>query len=269
MCRAFSCIVLQNGDVKWKMGLDSHSDILQHFGLPDNECRQDMLRFARVEITPDNKNYIYPDNWTLKVDQVIKPSWFTPSYELFAQQAREKWYAEIEKILVKKPIVNPFEDIEPPTKITQRHINLLKKWASVWSSMVRYNAATDNVMDIVGSSVMDIVKASVGFSVRASVRPSVGNIVGPSVMASVWDSVGNSVGSSVWSSVWDGMWAYIGSFFKLPRKDWRYTKGIKTKQYPFKPAVDLWEMGLVPSCNGTTMRLYGGKDVKVLWEGKI
>jgi hypothetical protein len=67
----------------------------------------------------------------------------------------------------------------------------------------------------------------------------------------------------VGASVWD----YSGSFFKLPRKSWLYTDKIKTKGYPFQPAVDLWEMGLVPSFDGKKWRLHGGPDAKILWEG--
>jgi hypothetical protein len=57
--------------------------------------------------------------------------------------------------------------------------------------------------------------------------------------------------------------------FNLPRKAWKYTDKIKTAGYPFQPAVDLWKMGLVPSFDGKLWRLHGGKDGKVLWEGKV
>ena len=133
--------------------------------------------------------------------------------------------------------INPFKI--DPSVITQKQIALVKKWASVWAS----------------------VRASVGDSVRVSVWVSVGD----SVWASVWASVGDSVRASVWASVW----AYIGSLFPLKRSEWKYTEKIKTKGYPFQPVVDLWKRGLVPSFDGTTWRLHGGPDGKVLWEGKL
>ena len=101
--------------------------------------------------------------------------------------------------LVIKKIVNPFQ-LEPPEKITRRHILLLREWASVWAS----------------------VEASV--------------------------------------------WAYIGSFFRLPRSSWKYTKKIKCRGYPFQPAIGLWMQGLVPSFDGKKWRLHGGKDAKILFE---
>jgi hypothetical protein len=90
-----------------------------------------------------------------------------------------------------------------------------------------------------------------------------------SVRDSVWDSVGDSVRDSVGDSVGASIRAYVGSFFALPRKAWKYTENIKTTCYPFQPAVDLWNMGIVSSFDGKAWRLHGGKDGKVLWRGRI
>jgi hypothetical protein len=106
------------------------------------------------------------------------------------------------------------------------------------------------VWDSVGDSVWD----SVGDSVWASV----GDSVWDSVEDSVWDSVGDSVKASVW--------AYTGSFFILPRSAWKYTENIETEEYPFQCLVSLWDQGLVPSFDGKTWRLHGGKDAKILFE---
>jgi hypothetical protein len=151
---------------------------------------------------------------------------------VFAEEAREKWYSELEKMLNKKQIINPLKDVQPPKKITKKHIRLLKKWHSVWQS------------------------------VEHSVEQSVGQ--------PVWHSVGQSVGQSAWHSVWHSVWqsvyAYCGSFFNLPCKSWKYTGNIKCKGYPFQPCVDLWDMGLVPSFDGKTWRLHGGPKADVLFE---
>jgi hypothetical protein len=93
------------------------------------------------------------------------------------------------------------------------------------------------------------VWASVGASVRASVWDSVGD--------SVWDSVGASVRASVWDSVWDSVGAYTSSFFSIDYK------------FDYSGLNNLWNNGFVPSFDGTTWRLYSGKDAKVVWEGKI
>ena len=86
-------------------------------------------------------------------------------------------------------------------------------------------------------------------SVGASVRDSMGASVRDSVGASVW----NSVGDSVWNSVGASVRAYISSFFTI--------------KYSHDPtsAVLLWDQGIVPSFDGTTWRLHGGRDAKVLY----
>ena len=85
-------------------------------------------------------------------------------------------------------------------------------------------------------------------SVRASVRAS--------VWASVRDSVRDSVGDSVG--------AYISSFFNL--ESWEYIDSGQCIN-PFQSCIDLWEMGLAPSYDGTVWRLHSYKGV--VWEGKI
>jgi len=147
-------------------------------------------------------------------------------------EARDWKY--IVKHLIVKPIIHPFTIKHP--KITETDKKLLRKWASVRAS--------------VWDSVRDSVWASVGASVRASVWNSVGDSVWNSVRASVWDSVGNSV----WDSVWASVWGYISSFFSIKYK------------YDYSPCIRLWESGLVPSFDGKTWRLHGGKDAKVMYE---
>jgi len=81
-----------------------------------------------------------------------------------------------------------------------------------------------------------------------------------------WASVWDSVRDSVWASVG----AYSGSFFILPRSTWKHTERIECGDaYPFQPAVDLWEIGLIPSYGGKVWRLHGGPEGKVLWEGNL
>ena len=92
---------------------------------------------------------------------------------------------------------------------------------------------------------------------------SVRDSVGASVRDSVWASVGASVRDSVEASVWDSVWAYIGSFFNPPQ--WKYVKHDEGV-YPFQPAVDLWDQGLVPSFDGKVWRLHSGGDARIRFE---
>ena len=251
MCNAFSCIIDRDLVVTWKMGIDSHENLIRIAGYQDDTLDPDKMQFCRVEISPANQDYLNPDKWVFKIDTDVVPTWMGEDHEQKCWRAFRDWEEELDKILIRKPTIHPFRDVKPPDEITDAHIALLKEWDSVWDS----------------------VRASVGASVRASVGASVWDSawdsVGDSVGASVWDSVGASVRDSAWDSAWDSVWAYIGSFYVLPRDTWKYTEYIKCDGYPFESAVKLWEMGLVPSFNGKIWRLHGGPDGKVLWEGVV
>jgi len=202
--------------------------------------------------------------------------------------------------------INPIHPFKIPTpKITQKEIDLLKKWtsvmasvgdsvqtsvmasvgdsvqtsvrasarASVWAS-VRASVQTsvgDSVWDLVwasvGNSVWDSVRDSVWDSVWASVRASVQTSVGDSVGNLVWDSVGDSVGNLVWDSVRDSVWASVRAYIGsfFQIEKWQYIDHEPWK-YPFQAAVDLWKIGLVPSFDGNTWRLHGGPDGKIMFE---
>jgi hypothetical protein len=253
MCKAFSCLFTKSGDVLWKFAVDSHEDLIREYKLSDDGRKQD---FVRIEIPPKNGDYLNPDEWIFKVDQEKTPDWFKREFaEMESRKIHAAWLKKLRKILPEQDLVHPFRDIEPPKKITKRHLALLRVWASVWAS----------VRASVWTSVGDSILASVGDSFLASVWTSVGD----SILASVWDSVRASVWDSVRASVGDSVRAYYGSLFALPRSAWKYTDKIKTTGYPFQPAVDLWKLGLVPSFDGKEWRLHGGKDGKVLWQGKI
>ena len=228
MCKAFSCICLESGDVVWKLGTDSHEDLIQSRGLTDRTIPP---TFARVEITPDNGDYRKPDKWTLRIDEKAAPSWWSPAYAAACMDAHAAWSKQLYAILdCETRIQDPFAEIKPPKRITKKHLALLRKWTSVLTS----------------------------------VRDSVGD----SVLTSVRDSVRDSAGASVGDSVRDSVWAQIGGLFVLPRSAWQYTESIRCAGYPFKPAVDLWRLGLVPVYDGTEWALLGGPTAGVLWRGE-
>ena len=133
--------------------------------------------------------------------------------------------------------------------ITDKELELLKQWGSVWDSM--WGSVWDSVWD----SVLD--------SVWGSVRDSVWGSVLDSVLDSVWGSVWASIGTSVRASVG----AYISSLFPNI-ENWKYIKheeGIN----PFQPCIDLWKAGLVPSYDGKVWRLHAGKDAKVVYKERM
>ena len=212
MCKAFSCVIGRDKTVTWRFGTDSHEDLIRIAGYKDDTLDPEKIEFCRIEISPKNGSYLEPDKWVFKIDMDVTPAWWTLAHKRACEREHKKWIKELDKVLVRKPIVHPFQ-ITPPEKITDEHIQLVREWASVR------------------------------------------------------DSVGASVRASVWASVGDSVWAYNGTFFIIPRSEWKYTENIPGEGYPFQPAVTLWELGLVPSFDGRTWRLHGGPDGRVLWEG--
>ncbi len=268
MCRALSCLVTKAGKVYSQIGLDSHDQIHREFKGEDHELqdtREVEPTFARVEVIPTNNNYLKPDGWTLKIDETITPGWWSGRHENAVYREKDKWHKTIlSQINVKEALkpVHPFL-INPPKHITEKHLKLLREWASV----------RDSVSASVWASVRDSVGTSVRDSVSASVWASVGDSVGTSVRDSVWDSVRDSVGDSVEDSVRDSVWAYIGSLFS-GISEWKYVDMKKPpfnqiKGYPFHSVVKLWKLGLVPSYDGKEWRLRGHNDARVLWEGEL
>ncbi len=215
MCKAFSCIVEPRVDkppiVHWKLGVDSHTDLLKSSGLDeyDTTSNPSKMMFARVEITPDNGDYLFPDKWSLKVDERITPSWFSPKHIEAAFAAHKKWLRAIDKILVRQQIVHPFK-IQPPATIAKQHINMLRKW------------------DSVGASVRDSVGASVG--------------------ASVWDSVGASVWASVGASVWAYTGSFfilpVWKYVKHPRGKYPFAPCVQLWKLGLVPSFDgtVWRL---------------------------
>ncbi len=144
MCHAFSCIIDRDKNVTWKFGTDSHDALLKIAGIADDTLDPVLIKFCRVEIAPKNDNYLDPDKWVFNIDMDVTPKWWTLAHKKACMKAHEEWKDQLYKILVRKAIVHPFK-ITPPKKITDKHIALLKEWASVRASV------GDSVKDSVGA----------------------------------------------------------------------------------------------------------------------
>jgi hypothetical protein len=72
MCQFLSALVLRNGDVLTHPMLDSHSDLVTYFKLPDATAHHQ--HFAKVELTPDD--WMDPATWDFRLDETTAPSWW-------------------------------------------------------------------------------------------------------------------------------------------------------------------------------------------------
>ena len=135
MCKAFSCVIGRDKTVTWKFGTDSHEDLIKIAGYTDDTIDPDKIEFCRIEISPKNGSYLEPDEWVFKIDMDVTPTWWTLDHKKACLKEHKKWLEQLDKILVRKPIINPFRDVVPPKEITEEHIRLLREWASVGGSV--------------------------------------------------------------------------------------------------------------------------------------
>ena len=142
---------------------DSHTAICTKYGLDEDTCN-------KYEYNPLTGYFNVDDANSPVNDSVQAEEW-----------VRQMDFKQVVEPLIIKKIVNPFLDMPKVDVAEERHMVLLKEWASV--------------------------RDSVGASVRDSVRDS--------VWASVRDSVWDSVWASVWDSVWASVGAYASSFFNI------------------------------------------------------
>jgi hypothetical protein len=85
MCNFFSAIGLRNGDILYKDGVDSHSDLIEIFGLPDNtDCRH----FAKLELMIPYGDEHDIDKYTFVLDEFTSPSWYLEMHETFESKCR-------------------------------------------------------------------------------------------------------------------------------------------------------------------------------------
>ena len=111
MCNFWSAIVTKNGDVLCDDMMDSHEDIINKYkdkyDLKDDETDPEKLRFARIEITPPNSDVFQPvKKWNFKIDQEIKPKWFTKTDE---QNCRKVLSEFTKKAIIKGKKIDSIE----------------------------------------------------------------------------------------------------------------------------------------------------------------
>jgi hypothetical protein len=74
MCKFASFVLTKDGEF-WLPSSNSHTDIIQHFGLHEDGSRGPNV--LRIEIVPGPKIKHWKDykNWVYRIDQDIMPAW--------------------------------------------------------------------------------------------------------------------------------------------------------------------------------------------------
>ena len=199
MCKAFSCLVdIDAKRVTWKLGVDSHSDLVALGGYKDDTADPRQMLFAKIEITPKNGDYLNPDEWVYRVDESSAPMWIGREHEAACRKAHTRWLRQLDKFIIRHPMIDPFK--LKASEVGPKQIALLKKWDSVMAS------------------------------VRTSVRTSVGPSVWDGVMASVRDGVMAYAGSFFKIPVW--------KYIKHPKGKYPYQPLVALWNQGFFPSFD-------------------------------
>ena len=76
MCQFLSALVLRNGDVLTHPLLDSHSDLVRYYQVPDDRTHHQ--HFAKVERTPGDtdESWLDPATWRFRLDEETAPGWW-------------------------------------------------------------------------------------------------------------------------------------------------------------------------------------------------
>jgi hypothetical protein len=239
--------LLKSGEVLWEAGIDSHDKLLTKHNIVDDTSDGDMIKLARIEMTPDD-GYLHPEgNWTFKVDENTSPRWITPKKKQACYDALEQWKKYVYSKINLEEARNPINPFKLPKRIpTPEDIGLLHKWAALRHTSKEI--VRDAIRDTVGDTVGAIVIGATWDTVRHT----------------VWDTIFPTVKTSAWDTVRDAIRAYTGSLFNIEKRG-NYPAGT----YPFQPAVDMWKHGLVPSYDGKTWRLHSGEKGEVVYKEAI
>jgi len=264
MCGFFSLTSDGKGNIKyfnWELRKKCISGELNYD--PDSHTSiNDYYGFNVVRADNRNKYEFNPLIRKFTVDQI---NGWDDSDEV-ERQVRELDFKGICPKLVIKPIVNPLTDIRFDGEVTEEHIGLLRKWSVARICII--NSVRDSIIGSVDVSIWDSVWDSIWSSIWNPVRAAVWDSIWDPVRAIIRDSIWDSVGDSIWSSVDDFVYSYISSFFNLEKDEWKHCD-FDFESNPFQVAIDLWNMGLIPSYDGNVWRLHAGRDAKVVWKGVV
>ena len=166
MCNFLSALVVRNGDVLTHPMLDSHSDLVRYFQLPDTDAH--INHFAKVELVP--VDWADASTWKWRIDEPTLPMW----WEDVAAQAESTLHARASRMILTagehELIVDGCWIIAGTAKIRDvRSGRIVRVQDSATISGVRDSATISDVWgsatirDVGGSAVLDA-------SAKAAVR---------------------------------------------------------------------------------------------------
>ena len=208
MCNFLSVLVLRDGSVRHHPMLDSHSDLVRYFEMPDTDAF--VHHFAKAELTPTT-DWTDAATWAWRIDEDVKPVWLTDDIEAQAEAAtRAIAQRMVLKDVDRQLIVDGCWIIAGASKIRDvRSGRIVRVQDSASISDVKGSARISGVWgsarisDVWGSARISDVWGSARISdVRGSAHIS--GVWGSAHISGVWDSarISDVKGSARISDVW-------------------------------------------------------------------
>ena len=91
MCNFLSALVMRDGSLKMHPMIDSHSELVEYFKLPD--AKPFIQHFAKVELTPDytsNDTVLDVSTWKFRLDEESEPQWWADVSERVERDLRAR-----------------------------------------------------------------------------------------------------------------------------------------------------------------------------------
>jgi hypothetical protein len=201
MCNFLSVLVLRDGSVRHHPMLDSHSDLVRYFEMPDND--EFVHHFVKAELTPTT-DWTDAATWRWRIDEDVKPVWLTDDVEAQAEAAtRAIAQRMVLKDVDRQLIVDGCWIIAGASKIrdvrygrivrVQDSASIIGVWGSASISNVGGSASISSVWDSArisgvwdSASIIGVWGSASISSVRGSA--SISDVGGSASISNVWGS---------------------------------------------------------------------------------
>jgi hypothetical protein len=162
MCNFLSAVVLRNGDVLTHPMLDSHSELIQRFKLPDTHAYHQ--HFAKVELTPVG-DWLDVSAWKFRLDEETAPGWWADVAESVEAELRRRADKMILRDGEHRLIVDGCWIVGGDAKVRDVRSGRIVRVSGGSITDVRGGSITDvsggSITDVSGGSITDVSGGSI------------------------------------------------------------------------------------------------------------
>jgi hypothetical protein len=222
MCRFWSAVLEQDGNVLWSPRSSSHEAILAEHGIADSKLHD--RSFVRFEIAPDEKDKfaLFSEkrgDWRYKVDEPgTLPEWYANDTRHWESVCWKEWRDAMKRTLWKLNLdaVQATLDEVKGIKYLDQHDDPLPEWKVTLRPTLA--AARDAARDAAGDAAGDAARNAAGDAARGAAWDAARNAAGDAAWDAAWGAAGdavrnaardaawNAAGDAAWNAAWGAAW---------------------------------------------------------------